>query len=304
MRNQTEATNAHPSRTGFSLSLACVTRWPRSLAKKFHPTAVVCAQDRNQHDLLKSTRAMVTRVSALLPSGEAIDLEVTPEMTGWELKEHIKTRQPWDEPTSSTTGVEIIIDGMLLAGDENCVDAGIAEDAVLSIVFKTNFVICSNQDVVASLGGVIDYYDPKEPLLAVEIPSDETRILEGAFAGCYTLAKLTIPDSVTHIGDRAFQDCDSLVSLTIPNSVTHIGESAFSGCSSLKNLTISDSVTHIEKSAFAGCSALANLHIPNSVIHIKSDAFAGCSSLENLNISDSVTLMGDGAFEYPVFFSR
>lgn len=44
------------------------------------------------------------RIAALQPSGEVMTLEVTPEMTGWELKQQVKERQAnWDELTRKTT---------------------------------------------------------------------------------------------------------------------------------------------------------------------------------------------------------
>ena len=128
----------------------------------------------------------------------------------------------------------IVGNNHLLANDVKVLDAGISEDTVVSVVFKPNVVICSNQDAIASLGGIVD----PELLLVVEIPPDETEIGKGAFQGCQTLAKVTIPESVTHIGDDAFGDCRSLSDLTIPNSVTHIGNYAFQYCSSLESLTI------------------------------------------------------------------
>ena len=219
---------------------------------------------------------MATNISALQPSGEVLVLEVTPDTRGHELKQQIKQGQPWDKLTRSTTSVEIIVgDTHLLANDEKVLDARIAEDTVVSVVFKANKVICSNKDAVASLGGIID----SELLLVVEIPHDETHIHECAFKGCETLAKVIIPDSVTHIGNLAFSDCKSLAELTIPNSVTYIGVGAFRDCSSLASLTIPDSVTYIGDRAFAGCSSLANLSILNSETHIENGAFEGCNSL-------------------------
>ena len=135
--------------------------------------------------------------------------------------------------------MEIIVgDNHLLANDAKVLDAGIAEDTLLSVVFKPNIAICSNKDAIASLGGIVDSQD----LLAVVIPSDETQILEHAFKDCRTLAKLTIPESVTSIGNRAFAGCSALASLTIPESVIYIGVGAFAGCSGLTSLNIPESL--------------------------------------------------------------
>ena len=148
---------------------------------------------------------MVRTLSAVLPSGEVRAIEVTPEMTGLELKQQIKEGQlTWDELTHKTTAVEIIVeDNSLLANDAKVLDVAVAEEETVfvSVVFKPNVVVCSSkQEAVASSGGVID----SELLLVVEIPSDETQIQEHAFCNCQTLAKLTIPNSVTHIGKSAF----------------------------------------------------------------------------------------------------
>ena len=145
---------------------------------------------------------MATKISALQPSGEMLVLEVAPEITGRELnKQQIKLRQNWDDVTSSTTSVEVVLeDNQLLANEAKVLEAAIAEDAVVSVVFKPNKVICSNKDAITSLGGIVD----SEVLYVVEVPDDETHIREDAFYSCNTVAKVTIPDSVTHIGTVPF----------------------------------------------------------------------------------------------------
>ena len=121
-------------------------------------------------------------------------LEVT---TGQELKQQIKERKPWDELTRSTTGVKVIVgDTELLANDAKVLDAGIAEDTVVSVVFKPNKAICANKDAIASLCGIVG----SDLLLAIEIPNTETQVHQSAFEDCQTLAKVTVPDSVTRIG--------------------------------------------------------------------------------------------------------
>ena len=174
---------------------------------------------------------MAMRISALQPSGETMILEVTPEMTGHELKQQIKEGQPWDDLTRKTTRVEIIVGDHLLANDAKVWDTGVDADTV-SVIFKVNMVVCSNQSQMASSGSEIDLELP----LVVELPDHETKIAERAFDSCERLAKLIIPRSVTHIGFGAFVHCSILAGVTIPDSVTHIGNSAFEGCSSLGEL--------------------------------------------------------------------
>ena len=128
--------------------------------------------------------------------------------------------------------MKVVVGNRLLGDEEKVADAGIAADAAVSVVFKTNAVRCSDQNGIISLLGEID----TELLLVVEIPGYEHQISARAFEGCKQLATVTIADSVTRIGTRAFQDCASLAHLTIPNSVTHIGDWAFANCRSLANL--------------------------------------------------------------------
>ena len=99
-----------------------------------------------------SFRAMAAIIPVLQPSGEVQAIEVTPETTGWALKQQIKESKRWDdELTCSTTVVEIIVgDNHLLANDAKVLGAGIAEDTVASVVFKPNVVICSSKDAIAS----------------------------------------------------------------------------------------------------------------------------------------------------------
>ena len=234
-----------------------------------------------------------TRISVLQASGEVIVLEVTAETTGCELKQQIKDMQPWDELTRKTTVVEIILeDNTLLANDAKVLDAGIAGVSAVSVVFKPNLFISSNQKALRSRGSVID----RELLLVVEVPSGQTQICTYAFTGCDTIAKLTIPDSVTDIGDFAFHGCRSLANLTIPDSVIHIGVGAFADCHALVDLTMPDSVTHLGEFVFVNCSSLVSLIIPDSVSHIGDHAFHGCSSSANLTIPESLTHVGYGSF--------
>ena len=140
------------------------------------------------------------------------------------------------------------------------------------------------------------YFEGKENLVRIILPTNLTSIGYRAFKGCSSLTSITIPESVTSIGESAFCWCYSLTSITIPNSVTSIGEDAFNSCSSLTAITIPNSVTSIENSAFYYCSSLTSITIPNSVTSIGVIAFAGCSSLTSLTIPNGVTSIGEQAF--------
>ena len=102
------------------------------------------------------------------------------------------------------------------------------------------------------------------------------------FEGKENLVRIILPTNLTSIGYRAFKGCSSLTSITIPESVTSIGESAFCWCYSLTSITIPNSVTSIGVIAFAGCSSLTSLTIPNGVTSIGEQAFIDCSSLTSI----------------------
>ena len=103
------------------------------------------------------------------------------------------------------------------------------------------------------------YFEGKENLVRIILPTNLTSIGYCAFKGCSSLTSITIPESVTSIGESAFCWCYSLTSITIPNSVTSIGVIAFAGCSSLTSLTIPNGVTSIGEQAFIDCSSLTSI---------------------------------------------
>ena len=140
------------------------------------------------------------------------------------------------------------------------------------------------------------YFEGKENLVRIILPTNLTSIGYRAFKGCSSLTSITIPESVTSIGESAFCWCYSLTSITIPNSVMSIGEDAFNSCSSLTAITIPNSVTSIKNALFFCCSSLTSVTIGNSVTSIGVIAFAGCSSLTSITIPNSVTSIGEQAF--------
>ncbi|CAK9095697.1 unnamed protein product [Durusdinium trenchii] len=247
---------------------------------------------------------MAMEVSFRQLNGEAMILEVMPDMTGRELKARIKECQLWDdELTRKTTRVDIVVGASrMLKNDETAAGAGLSPESEATVILRQNTVTCSNKRELAQLADNQNGTRPKsdrrhsESLFVVQITNGVTAIVQEAFWGCNLLASVTIPNSVTHIGSRAFADCSSLASVTIPDSVMEIGEAAFAGCSSLASVTIPSSVTQIGSNAFGKCSSLASVTIPDSVTQIGNGAFEECSSLASVTIPDSVTQIGMSAF--------
>jgi hypothetical protein len=88
-------------------------------------------------------------------------------------------------------------------------------DKPIKIAMKANDVIIKNiATVIRDAGKYVSLDLSGSPL---------TRIPEGTFAYCKTLAGIIIPNSVTEIGDNAFQDCDNLTSVTFQGNITNLG---------------------------------------------------------------------------------
>ena len=208
---------------------------------------------------------MAMRLSALQVNGEMLDIEVTAEMTGRDLKQQIKEIQHSDEVTRMTTGVEIVVGDLLLNNDEQVAKAGCTADLWLSMLFSKQTLCDAPRNKMSPALGVTSTLTWSSQLKFQKVT---IKFQKGLLLPAKRLAKLTVPNSVTRIGSYAFAHCSSLASLTLPNSVTHIGNYAFCNCSALTSLTLPNSVTHIGDCAFQDCSSLANLTISDSVTHI------------------------------------
>ena len=141
-----------------------------------------------------------------------------------------------------------------------------------------------------------------------------TKIEDGTFYNCTSLASVNLPSGLDSIGSRyfnlgsnkgVFEGCTSLTSINIPNGVTSIGGRAFSGCSGLTSISVPSGVTKIEDGTFYNCTSLASVNLPSGLDSIGSryfnwgsdkGVFEGCTSLTSINIPNSVTSIGYRAF--------
>eukprot|EP00435_Cladocopium_sp_Y103_P023425 s841_g5.t1 len=235
---------------------------------------------------------MPMRIPVQQSSGEALMVEVEPDMTVGVLKEQLKTFRSDDELTRRLMSVKVFVDNQELVDNEEAVMETVSrEDAVVQVVFSRRVVECSQRESADRC-----LSDP-DAVCILQIPEGVRVIDEFAFHDCKSVAVLYIPNSVTAIGKAAFHGCTSLTNVVIPNSVATIERGAFDICSSLKSLVIPESVTTIENGAFWGCNSLESLSIPESVTAIEKAAFCGCNSLRSLTIPNSVTAIGDSAFD-------
>ena len=126
----------------------------------------------------------------------------------------------------------------------------------------------------------------------VSIGAGVTKIREGCFDGCTSLAEIkvsenntgykavdgnlyskdgkallryaigntqaafSVPDGVEKIGIRAFRGAVNLTDIVLPDSVTEIGYLAFSGCSNLENLRMSGGIANMYDADLASCNKL------------------------------------------------
>ena len=129
------------------------------------------------------------------------------------------------------------------------------------------------------------------------IPNGVAKIVEEAFYGCKSLAKVNISGNVNIIGDKAFMNCDKIEAIDIPSSVEKIGNEAFCNCSSLLRVKMSNGTTNIGNRVFYACTKLNEVNIPTSLLKIGDEAFAGCSALKAFVLPSYVEYVGKNIFE-------
>lgn len=137
---------------------------------------------------------------------------------------------------------------------------------------------------------------------SVEITND-TDIVDEAFADCGSLETITLNNSVSSIGEAAFEGCGSLKSFIIPESVTVVKSRAFKNCASAASIILHDKIENIGESAFENCVSLVQIDaegeniIPEKVSVVNDYTFKNCASLKKLVIDSNVTSIGIAVLE-------
>ena len=145
---------------------------------------------------------------------------------------------------------------------------------------------------VTSLGDV--FWEGKENLTKVILPSTIKTIGAWVFANCPALTSVEILSNCTSIGDYAFQNCSLLTSVDL-SSCTSIGDYAFHGCSALTSVGDLSNCTSIGNAAFQNCSALTSVDLSNCE-SLGNQAFDVCKNLTSIGSLSKCKTMGEYAF--------
>ena len=159
-------------------------------------------------------------------------------------------------------------------GDGTCYVSGIGSCTDNHIVIPT---LSLDGDAVTAIGSRA--FEKQEQITSVVIPSSVTRIEEGAFLYCKSLASVTFPEgpeASVYIGIIAFGYCP-LETLVIPGSVKYIDSDAFSPC--CKEVILLDGVEELGSHAFEINPLLEKVVIPKSVTRVGQDQFFNCPNV-------------------------
>ena len=181
---------------------------------------------------------------------------------------------------------------------------------------------------VSALGDyAVSYWDE---LTRVTVPDGVTRLGEGVFEGCTSLAFVRLPGNIEFAGANPFGDCfaladieiegdryrfeggmlidaqqDKLIcfldagaeSCAVPGGIREIGAGAFSGFEGLGRVALPDGLEAIGDFAFEGCDALEAIDLPDTLSSIGDAAFCYCTSLTSIDLPAGITEIGAGTFE-------
>ncbi len=137
-----------------------------------------------------------------------------------------------------------------------------------------------------------------EGLTTVKLPSNITKIGDGAFAGCAQLSSMEWGEQLQEIGAYSFAGC-SLLNTTLPSTLATIGEYAFEKCVAYTSIELEQTqIRTIGNYAFAGCTSATHITLPATLKALGNNAFAGCSALSAINLPASLSQMGNSCFAH------
>ena len=123
-----------------------------------------------------------------------------------------------------------------------------------------------------------------------------SRLMDGAFSGCVSLASAHLGGGLREIGTGVFSGCAGLSSVTLDGGLPLIPDRMFSDCGSLEQIRIPSGTVRIGEDAFRLCVSLRSAVIPETVTSVGAGAFGGCSSLKDIAFLGHAPAIAPGAF--------
>ena len=201
---------------------------------------------------------------------------------------HVYITYPQLEITSS--GVYDVSDYCSVTVD---VPSGL--DEFKAMVQRTANVITDLPSDITKIGDGAFYLFSS--LALTSLPSGVTSIGNYAFYNCNLLRLSSLPSGLTTIGQHAFYACSNLTFSSLPSSLTSLGQYAFYNCNGLTQMDLSaTAISSIASYTFASCHNLASVSIPSTVTSIATYAFNGCNSLTSVSCNGAIATLGGYSF--------
>ena len=140
------------------------------------------------------------------------------------------------------------------------------------------------------------WYDSRESITAVALPSGLLSIGAAAFYDCPNLRSVDVPESVELIARFSFCSCSSLTSIELPAELLFLDEYAFSGCISLTAVALPAKLVELGHSAFADCTGLQTVSFPDGLRGIDGEVFSGCTGLTAVTLPAELGSVAQGMF--------
>ncbi len=163
-----------------------------------------------------------------------------------------------------------------------------------TVINAVEYTILINSDgKTAELKSVYLPYSYAEVEVPTEIEGYKiTSIGEKAYAGNFTVEKITIGQNVKSIGEKAFMSCYELKEVVLNEKITAIPDDCFFSCPKLETVVLPDAVKSIGDEAFYGCIAYDAV-VPSGVTSIGENA-----------IGMEAEIHGEGSSVIPDFIIR
>lgn len=165
--------------------------------------------------------------------------------------------------------------------------------------------ICDNVTLHEELTEIkTSAFQSNSNLTTITIPSNVTKICDGAFFGCKSLEEVNFNNSLESIELKAFSECSNLAMLYFPESVKRIGDNAFSGCKNLSMVIFKDGLESIGQYAFYNCPNISAVHLTKNLKTIGNNAFKECVNLKTIkNDSNLPIVLGSTSYGYVAYYA-